>query len=164
MKPGSLQRIGNCIRRVESIYLVILMASLVVLSFIQIAGRLLLNQGFFWADPIINHLVMWSALAGAVAATRSNEHINIDIFQRLLSRRDRALVQAGMFLVSVLICVILIHASIRFIIDEYHMGPVIVAPVRSWILQLPIPLSFLFIGLRFLMLAVDRIIGIGKEP
>ncbi len=163
MKLGSLERIGTIVRRVESVYLVFLLASLVILSFVQISGRLLFNQGFTWADPIINHLVMWSALAGAVAATRTNEHINIDVFQRLLSPRGRAYIESGMFFVSVLICIVLIHASVRFIIDEYQMGPVIVAPIRSWILQLPIPASFLFIGLRFLILAIDRITGIGKQ-
>lgn len=161
-----MKRLKIFIEKAESFYLVLLLSSLVFLSFLQISGRLLFNIGFSWSDPIINHLILWSALAGAVMTTRMNEHISIDIIQKFLSKRIADIVQIITLLFSTLISAILVFASVRFLHDEFLMGPVIISPVRSWVFQIPIPLSFTFIGLRFLLLAITHIKALlkGSDP
>jgi len=146
-------RISNGLKilhRIENGIICILLGVLILFSFFQIAGRLLFGLGLSWADPVIYHLVLWTGLAGAAIATREKEHINIDIITRFLAPRLRHLVQFFTNIFSAVICIVLMDAGRRFVVDETLYGSPIVQGVPTWMFQVIIPLAFGIIAVRFL--------------
>ena len=52
----------------------------------QVLARNLFGGGILWGDSFVRALVLWVAFVGAMVASRSDNHINIDwyvITQRL---------------------------------------------------------------------------------
>jgi TRAP-type C4-dicarboxylate transport system permease small subunit len=61
---------------------------------------------------------------------------------------------------SVLISLVLTHASWKFVQDEQIMGSVIFNDVPAWYFQIIIPVGFLLMSLRFLILSVENTVSI----
>ena len=76
-------------RWLENSLLSIVLVSMILLASGQIGLRNLFGSGFPWADEALRLLVLWVAMLGAVAASRENRHISIDILSRVLPERPR---------------------------------------------------------------------------
>ena len=68
--------------RVEDGLLVALLLAMIVLAGVDILARLALGSGMTWIAPVLRVLVLWIGLLGALVATRSREHIAIDVLSR----------------------------------------------------------------------------------
>jgi len=75
------------LNKFEDWFLIVLLAIMVLLAVAQIFYRNMFGIGLVWADPLLRTMVLWVALAGAVIATRTNNHIRIDFFTRYISPR-----------------------------------------------------------------------------
>ena len=78
----------------EDAILVMILTTMILLAAGQIILRNFMDIGFIWADEMLRMLVLWLAVAGAVAASRNDKHINIDVLNRFLPERF-ALVRQG---------------------------------------------------------------------
>ena len=56
-----------------------LFTAILGLSTTQIVLRNFFASGLFWADELVRLLVLWLAVAGALAATRDRRHIAIEL-------------------------------------------------------------------------------------
>jgi TRAP-type C4-dicarboxylate transport system permease small subunit len=77
-------RVLHYINRIEDWLLILMLSAMVILAVAQILFRNVFDSGIVWADPLLRTLVLWVALSGAVIATRTNNHIRIDILSRYL--------------------------------------------------------------------------------
>jgi hypothetical protein len=93
--PGGLQRSLRFVHWLEDLLLTLLLSAMIAIAAAQILLRNLFDWNFSWGDPLTRILVLWVGLLGALAASRSNRHISIDLLSPLLRGRVRALVQAG---------------------------------------------------------------------
>ena len=73
----------RALHRIEDSILVLLLLSMIVLAGVDILARLLFGGGIVWVTPLLRVMVLWVGLAGALVATRSREHIAIDLISRL---------------------------------------------------------------------------------
>ena len=144
-----LKQLISHIHQLENWVLTFLIGALVVLSFVQISGRLFINRNFSGADQIIYHLVLWVALAGAMVATRNKEHITIDIINRFSNDLYRPYINLLTNLFSTFICLLLTWSSIRFIMDEIAYQSTIMENIPAWPFQLIMPIAFFIISTRF---------------
>jgi len=135
--------------RVEEGLLVGLMSGMVLVSFAQIALRNLWAYTLPWAEPLVQQLLMWSALLGALVATRQGRHLRIDLLLRLVSPRLRPALEATGAGASALVCGLLCWVALRFIHAEALAGGTGVFGVGVWKLQLVFPLAFGGMALRF---------------
>ena len=71
----------------EDALLVLILSTMVLLAAGQIILRNFLDVGFIWGDELLRMLVLWLAVAGALAASRSDKHISIDVLNRFLPER-----------------------------------------------------------------------------
>ncbi len=76
-------------KRVEDFLLFLLLAGMILLATGQIALRNFFAAGVIWGDELLRIILLWLALFGAMAASRDNKHINIDIVSRFLPRDIR---------------------------------------------------------------------------
>lgn len=146
-------------RALENALLVFLFVSLLVLATSQIFLRNFFSAGLPWADGLVRVLVLWLAMIGAVAASRDNKHIAIDIVVRSLPPAAGRLVASLMCLFTAGVALFFAWHSGRFVQDSKTFGDVLVDGWPAWILQLILPIGFGLIAYRYLVRLVQNLLG-----
>ena len=152
-----LQRIKQQILTVENGLLVLLLTGMILLATLQIVLRNGWATGLSWADPILRVAVLWITLLGAMAATRDENHIQIDLLTRFMPEQLKGYARLVTDLFSAFICGVLAWHGGRFVFFEWQDGSILFASVPAWICELIIPLGFAVMALRFLVSGLLRI-------
>ena len=71
----------------ENFFILALVSALIFLSVAQIILRNVFSWSFVWGDGLIRLLVLWLALAAAIAASRDDKMIAVDLLSRVLPER-----------------------------------------------------------------------------
>ena len=151
MKPseGTISRLERAGRAAEDTVLVIILGSMIALAAAQIVMRNFLNIGIIWGDEMLRMLVLWIALAGAVAASRTDKHINIAILDRFLPDRAGRLVKIVLHAFTSAVCGAVTVFSVQFVATSREYGDVILGNVPAWLPQLVLPVGFGLICYRY---------------
>jgi TRAP-type C4-dicarboxylate transport system permease small subunit len=152
-----LKSLRNLLIRLEEGLLVLMLSAMILLASWQILMRNLFDSGLFWADPALRMMVLWLALLGAIAATRDDRHIRIDILSRFLGVRGKAWVHALNDLFSSLICGLIAWHGGRLVYFEWQDGTQLFGGLPAWLGESIIPLGFGIMALRFLFSAPLRL-------
>lgn len=155
-----LDAFNKWIEKAETVLLIAILTVMIILSFLQVLLRNFFDQSLLWADIFLRNLVLWVGFLGASLATREGKHINIDLFTRFLTGRWRALAQLVTQLSAALICIVLADAGWTFVMDEKLYQTKIFAEIPAWYFQIIIPLGFILMAFRFLLLALDKSINL----
>ena len=153
-KTTLLLRLQRLTLLVEDTLLVAILTTLVLLATSQILLRNIWGTGIAWSDPLLRVLVLWIALLGAMAATRDNNHIRIDILSRFLPQRLRQISRHTTDLFAAVVSGLLAWHSARFVYLEWEDGNILFAAVPAWVCELILPLGFGVMALRFLLASV----------
>ncbi len=145
-----LNFIDEIISKIETALVIILLSLMVIVGFVQVLLRNLFQTGFLWADPLLRYAVLWIAFIGASIATYEDRHINIDVLTRLLIPKLKRLISVITNAFALIICVILLNASIDFIKMEIGYPIEIFLGIKNWMLEIIIPIGFGLMSLRFL--------------
>lgn len=151
---GNLKHIGRGVRLLEDTLIVVLVLAMILLAASQIILRNLWGMGLVWADPLLRVMVLWVGLLGAMAATRRNNHITVDVLSRYLPLHIKRGVQriTGMF--AMLVCLVLSWHGVRFVLMEYEAGAEVFSGVPAWWCELIIPLGFAVMAARFALVTI----------
>lgn len=152
----SLRRLLRLIEAVEDGFVVVLVVAMVVLACLQILLRNVWGVGLVWADPLLRIMVLWSGLLGAMAATRTGNHISIDVLSRFLPAGLKRMNGRVLGVFSAVICAVLAWHGARFAWMEYEAQAISFYQIPSWVFELILPLGFAVMALRFILLAVLR--------
>jgi TRAP-type C4-dicarboxylate transport system permease small subunit len=152
-------------RALETGLLVLILGSMILLAFAQIVLRNFADIGFLWGDELLRMLVLWVALAGAVAASRSDKHINIAVLDRFLPPRLKSLVQLLAHLFTAAICAVVAWFSFQFVLTSKEYEDLILGDVPAWILQSILPIGFGLISWRYSLFVITDFIHLvtGKQ-
>lgn len=137
--------------RVETGIISVMLLALVLLGCMQIVLRNFFHSGVLWADPLMRHLVLWLGCLGATLATARVRHINIDVFSRFVPERRKGYRRAVVHGATTVAAFFLGVAALRLVADERAFGEVAFATVRTWVLQVVLPVSFFVISYRSLV-------------
>lgn len=140
------------INKVEDGLLVLILSSMILLAVFQIFSRNVLGDGVVWIDPLLRILVLWVGLAGAVVATRTNNHIRIDVFTKYLPQQFVPYIDRLVYLFTIAICLLIAWHAARFVYSEYEFGTIAFAAVPAWVAASIIPVSFFLIAFRYCLL------------
>jgi len=147
-------------QRAEDAVLVIILTSMILLAASQIVLRNFFGFGFIWADELLRMLVLWIAVAGAVAASRTDKHINVAVLDRFLSGRLRAGMKIIVDLFTAGVCAVITWHSIAFVQTSYEYQDVLLGSVPAWILQLVLPIGFGLISWRYLVFSLRQVVAL----
>ncbi len=140
-----------------------LMLTMIVLAVVQIFLRNFFSSGIDGADIIVRHLVLWVGLVGASLAAKEERHLSIDIASRLIPPKWYGLVDALLCLVTFVISLLLVWASITFNRSIYEWGVGSISKgVPALLAGLILPLAFTGVALRFLLRSVRGFIAFAK--
>ncbi len=143
------------VNRLEDSLLVIILSSMIIFAVYQIVARNLFGEGVVWIDPLLRTLVLWVGLSGAVVATRSDNHIRIDIFAKYFPAHLLKYVQRTAYFFTLCVCLIIAWHAARFVYSEYEYGTIAFSGIPAWITALIIPVSFSLIAIRYLLLFIS---------
>ena len=154
-----MQRLEKVGRTVEDAVLVIILSGMILLAAGQIVARNVFGFGFIWSDELLRMLVLWIAVAGAVAASRTDKHINIAILDRFLPPRLNDGVKIIIDLFTAGVCAVVTSYSINFVRTSYEYGDVLLGDVPAWILQLVLPIGLRRSSSRLTLFFLKRLAG-----
>lgn len=154
---GILRRLQRAAASVEDGILVLLLAAMIALAGTQILMRNLLETGLEWGDPLLRVTVLWLGLLGAMAATRDDNHISIDVVSRILPPRAKAASRLVTDLFTAMVCGLLSYHGARFVLFDKEAGTLAFAFVPTWVCELIIPFGFGVMALRFCVSFVLRL-------
>lgn len=141
--------LDSAFKRVVQAVLAVVLLSMVGLVFLQVVMRDVFHSGITWADVVGRHMVLWIAFLGAMLATRSRQHISIDLLSRLISRRARNVLRFFLDIVACIVCIVLAKAAIVLVVDERAMQTVLFLDVPLWVVQLIIPIGFIAMSVEY---------------
>lgn len=154
-----LQTLDRAGRWIENALMSILLGGMILIAFGQIVLRNGFDSGMSWADPVLRILVLWIGMLGAVAASRENRHITIDILNRLLPLNFRRWSEIVVALFTTLVCGLLVWHTFRFVQDEFQYSNFEVAGLPVWLWQAVMPVGFGLIAWRYLVRAAQLVSG-----
>lgn len=154
MRPDRLLKL---LRRLEDAVLVALFAGMLVLAATQILLRNLFDLGLGWADPLLRAMVLWVALAGAMAAARGDRHLTVDVLTRHLGPRALAGVRLLTDGLAAAVCSVLAWHGARFTAMEREAGASAFSGVPAWMVEAVIPVAFGVMAVRYVALAWGRL-------
>lgn len=131
-----------------------LLLLLVLLASGQILARWLFDSGWVHSEPLSRTLVVWLAMLGALAATRSGKHLAIDALPRAFPATVRRVAWALTEGFAAAICIALCWYGVRLVELEQADSVLLFGAVPVWWSMLVLPVGFGLMSLRFLLSAV----------
>ena len=158
-KRGRGLGIYHFLGRIEIAALIVLLGVLVILGCLQIFLRNFFHSGFIWAEPLMRHIVLWIGCLGGTLATARLQHINIDVFSRLIPDWAKPIRRAVVYSATATCAFVLGIAALRLVIDEKAFGETAFLNVQTWQLQVILPFAFFLMCYRSLVNLV-----LAREP
>ncbi len=158
-----LTRIYHQLCRLEDGLLVFMLLSMVLLASSQILLRNMFQSGIHWGDPALRLMVLWLALLGAMAATRDDNHIRIDLLSRFLPEPIKRLVNRITHGFASLVCGLIAWHGGRFVYFEWQDKIQLFDNLPAWPFEIIIPLGFGIMALRLLAQTITGSTGQQEE-
>ncbi|MFT3806198.1 TRAP transporter small permease [Arenimonas sp.] len=146
-----LKRLLTGLHRAEDLLLAALLGGLLLLALAQIGLRIFFSSGLGWAEPVSQMGVLWLALLGALGAARSNRHIAIDAFPRLLPPLWRRAAWVVSHIATAVVCALLAWYGWGMVQLEREAPMLFAEVMPSWGPMLVFPAGFGLLSLRFLI-------------
>lgn len=150
--------------RLEDWLTVLVMASLALITFVNVLVRYFTNSSFAWTEEISVFLMIVLALVGGSAAVARDRHIRIEYFAEGGSAlRKKRLAQLGAIAVALLFALIAV-LSVRVVWDDYRFGetsPGIGVP--QWWYSIWLPVFSALIAARAVGLFIRRSRSIASD-
>jgi TRAP-type C4-dicarboxylate transport system permease small subunit len=145
--PGRAERFG---RWLENALLAVALFAMIGLAATQVLMRGVFGGGLAWADEALRLLVLWAAMLGAIAASRDNLHLRIDLLSRFLSVAWRRATAVLVDLFAAAVSAILAWYSWRFVAETREFGDQVLGSWPAWAFQAILPAAFALIAYRYL--------------
>ena len=146
---GLLHWLDHWLASLERALVVLLLTALLGLGLLQVIERNVLASGLFWADELLQHMVLWLGFLGASLATREHRHLSIDVLSHFLPTRWQLWLGLLVNTVAFVLCMLLVQAAWGLVRAEYMAGTMLTFGIPAWLAQSIIPLGFGSITLRF---------------
>lgn len=136
--------------RLEEWIVMLMLAAMTGLTFVQVVLRYVFNHGFTWALELTTVFFAVMIFMGISYGVRVGAHIGVDALVKLLPKGLRR----GVSIVAVLFCLgyagILISGSLDYVSKMRMVGVELEdMPIPLWIVRAVMPLGFALLALRF---------------
>ena len=159
-KSGRFRKTISFLHKIEDLILTGLLLGMIGMAVSQIFLRNIFDSGILWGDELVRILVLWIGLVGAMIASRSNNHITIDVISRYLPEQIKQVTVLITSAFTAIVCAIMTGFSLKFVILEKQDGLTAFAGVPAWICESIIPIAFAVITARYLILSAITCIDI----
>ncbi len=146
-----LKALINALYKLESGLLALILFLLIVLAAYQVVARNFFDTGLLWGDGFVRVAVLWVTLIGAMVASRTDDHIRMDVVSRYLPEGLRHFGQRLTALFTAIVCGLFAWHSLVFIQYEYEDGTLAFGAIPAWVCELIMPIGFAIMALRYIV-------------
>ena len=139
---------------IERSMLASLLLALIGLAAYQVLARNLFDSGLTWGDGFVRTAVLWVTVIGALVASRTDDHIRMDVITRYLPTGALRWVQRLIALFTAAVCLLFAYYAVEFIKFEYEDGTLAFGKVPAWVCELVMPVGFALMGVRYIVRAI----------
>lgn len=150
-------------RWLEDAVLVAILTGMILLAAGQILLRNAFDIGFSWTDELLRLMVLWIAVAGAVAASRADRQINIAVLDRFLAGRALDAVRAVTHGFTGVVCGLVARFGFEFVQTSREYGDTLLGGVPAWWLQAIVPIGFALMSWRYAVFLVHDLAGLVRR-
>jgi C4-dicarboxylate transporter, DctQ subunit len=152
-----LARISAVTDRLEETFMIVTLAAMTLLTFVQVVLRYVFGTGFVWSLEVTQYLFAWLGLIGMSYGVRTQAHIAVDAVTRRLPPR----VAHGIALVALALalayCAAMVYGSVVFVERLIALGNYARdIPLPRWLLTIVMPFGFALLAVRLLQAAWDE--------
>ncbi len=158
MNTRPLLVISDFLNRICEVALIILLAAMAVVVFLQVLFRYILHLPLFWTEEFARYCLVWASLLGAAVALKRGEHIAVTFFlDNFPKRAARALTVVAQISV-ILILAVMAWGGIKLVlVTSAQISPALRISMAVPYLALPIgSVIMLFHVLSSMMQRPDR--------
>ncbi len=157
-KPGFLRPLVLLLEKVEDSILVGLLLVMITMAVLQIFLRNFFDSGIVWGDSLVRVLVLWIGLVGAMVASRTDNHISIDILSRYLPSRIKKYTTLAVHVFTAVVTALMAWFSLDFVKMEMEDQLIAFANVPAWVCESIIPIAFLIISIRYTLFSINLLV------
>jgi C4-dicarboxylate transporter DctQ subunit len=140
--------------RLEEAFMIVALAGMTLLTFVQVVLRYLFGTGFVWSLEVTSYLFAWLVLIGMSYGVRTQAHIAVDLVTSRLPPRPARAVALIALVAALAYCGLMIFGSVVFVERLIALGnDARDIPLPRWLLTAVMPLGFGLLALRLLQAA-----------
>ncbi len=146
-----LNRITRALQRCESVVLVSLFVTLLLVAVVQVLLRNVsgFSLGLSWGDELVRMAVLWITMVGAMMAVRQGGHIRIDLLDRFLSGKWSKVARIVANTAASVICFLFAYHAVILVWWEFQDKTYGIGVIPFWVLVAIIPISGFVMSIRF---------------
>lgn len=160
-----MKKLISIYNKLEEYFLVYSMILMVIVVFIQVICRYILNSSLSWSEELVRYIFVWQVWLGASLGMRINEHIRVDMFVKKLP-------EAAQKVLDLLIILLLLWFYGFLILYGFrYLQSVIAKNMTSTALQIPLayvyaslPIGSLVIAIRYVALLLQKTAALFRGP
>ena len=137
--------------QVNRALLIVLLAAMVIVTFINVVMRYAGESSFLWGEEVGRHLMIWVAFVGGGLALRNGAHIGVDSLERSLPPRAATVVRAAITLILLVLFTALLVEGIDYAWRTRFQASAALQISMAWVYAgMPIGCLLMLIHLGFI--------------
>ncbi|NKC01608.1 MAG: TRAP transporter small permease subunit [Pseudomonadales bacterium] len=146
---GLVKKSLKALHAIESGLLALLLSSMIGVAAVQVIMRNFFDSGLYWGDSAVRVMVLWVAMLGAMVASRTDEHIRIDLVNHFLPDHIKRHARRLINLFTLAILVIFTWSSAIFVGYEYEDQTIAFGEVPTWWCEIIMPIGAAVMSVRY---------------
>jgi C4-dicarboxylate transporter, DctQ subunit len=134
----------------EEALVIVLMAAMTLVTFMQVVARYVFNYSFVWALELTGVMFAWLIFIGMSYGVRVGAHIGVDVLVKSLGRRAARAVGCVAAALCIVYALIVTYGGYQYVSKMHDVGILMQdIPVQQWIPRLVVPVGFALLAFRF---------------
>lgn len=164
-----IKKLGKTFNSFESGALIISLAVMVIVIFMQVVMRYVFNNSLSWSEEFARYLFVWFSWMGVSAGLKDGEHLRVELLTTALSKRGLIKPQEFVNLIVSLIwlatTLIVFYYGVEVVLSQMALNvltPAMRMPV--WLGYLSIPACSAVVGIRLIIKIIESIRILAISP
>lgn len=126
----------------EDVLAVIIFASMLIITFLNVVSRYLLHLGISFSEEVVTHFAVLLSGLGAAQAVRNESHYDIPLLDGIVAPRVSYAFKLFSAFLMVVFSVYMTYAGVTMVLQQINLGKVTtMLRIPEWIWGLAIPIG-----------------------
>lgn len=138
------------LEHLEEGLIMLLMATMTLVTFTQVVARYVFNYSFVWALELVGVMFAWLIFIGMAYGVRVGAHIGVDALVKSLGPKAARAVAVLATLLCLVYALIIAFGGWQYVAKMHSVGILMQdIPIQQWIPRAILPAGFALLALRF---------------
>ena len=153
-----MKRLISIYNKAEEYFLCYGMILMVIVVFIQVICRKILNDSLSWSEELVRYIFVWQVWLGASLGMRINEHIRVDMFVKKLPTAAQKFLKFFVILLLLWFYFALVFYGFQYLQStiERNMTSTALRIPLAWVYA-SLPVGSFIIAIRYIALLIKEV-------